>query len=144
MTPTGVKMDTLPLDLQQLWNESSDAVDPVMAFNTVMGHVHLHVPDLEQARSFYIDQLGFDLMCTFPGALFVAAGGYHHHLGLNTWAGNGLPPEGTAKLLQFDIHLGSVDAIQRLAMSLFFEIEEPWATELIVSDLFDNRICFLA
>ncbi|PFN07567.1 MULTISPECIES: VOC family protein [Bacillus cereus group] len=61
---------------------------------TVMGHIHLHVADLEEAKRFYVDGLGFEV--TIParnGALFVSAGGYHHHVGLNTWQGEGVPPQ---------------------------------------------------
>jgi catechol 2,3-dioxygenase len=58
-----------------------------------VGHVHLHVGDLERGRAFYRDVLGFDLVMFFPGqAAFVSAGGYHHHLGFNTWRGLGVPP----------------------------------------------------
>ncbi len=59
----------------------------------VVGHLHLHVGDLERGLAFYRDVLGFELMTFFPGAAaFVAAGGYHHHLGFNVWRGNGVPP----------------------------------------------------
>ena len=58
-----------------------------------MGHVHLHVPHLDAAEAFYFGRVGFEpTVRGYPGALFVAAGGYHHHLGLNTWAGAGAPP----------------------------------------------------
>jgi catechol 2,3-dioxygenase len=54
---------------------------------TTVGHVHFYVEDLEKARAFYVDALGFDVTFDgYPGALFVASGGYHHHVGLNTWA----------------------------------------------------------
>jgi catechol 2,3-dioxygenase len=60
---------------------------------TVLGHMHLHVADLEKARAFYCSVLGFDLILNYGGsASFVSAGGYHHHIGLNTWAGGGAPP----------------------------------------------------
>jgi catechol 2,3-dioxygenase len=60
---------------------------------TVMGHMHLHVSDLNAAKRFYVDVLGFELVTRYgPSAMFVAAGGYHHHVGLNTWAGVGAPP----------------------------------------------------
>ena len=60
---------------------------------TTLGHVHLQVSDLAAAEAFYAGALGFDVMVRgYPGALFVAAGGYHHHLGLNTWASAGGPP----------------------------------------------------
>jgi catechol 2,3-dioxygenase len=57
-----------------------------------IGHVHLKVSDLERAVSFYRDVLGFELMERFPGAAFLSAGGYHHHIGLNTWESRGGPP----------------------------------------------------
>jgi catechol 2,3-dioxygenase len=59
----------------------------------VVGHVHLHVGDLERGLGFYRDVLGFELMTFMPGAAaFVSAGGYHHHLGFNIWRGQGVPP----------------------------------------------------
>ncbi len=57
-----------------------------------MGHVHLHVGDVEDALRFWRDLIGFEVMTRFPSAAFIAAGGYHHHLGLNTWRGEGVPP----------------------------------------------------
>jgi catechol 2,3-dioxygenase len=58
-----------------------------------VGHVHLHVGDLERGLAFYRDVLGFELVMFFPGqAAFVSAGGYHHHLGFNVWRGEGVPP----------------------------------------------------
>jgi catechol 2,3-dioxygenase len=59
----------------------------------LVGHVHLHVGDLDRGVGFYRDVLGFELMTFMPGAAaFVAAGGYHHHLGFNVWRGEGVPP----------------------------------------------------
>ncbi len=64
-----------------------------LAAGTDIGHVHLHVSDLARAEEFYCGVLGFDVtQRSYPGALFVAAGGYHHHIGLNIWAGQGAPP----------------------------------------------------
>ena len=58
-----------------------------------MGHVHLHVPHLDDAEAFYCGPIGFEpTLRGYPGALFVSAGGYHHHLGMNTWVGVGAPP----------------------------------------------------
>ena len=57
-----------------------------------MGHVHLHVGDIEAATRFYLDGLGFSLMAQLPTARFVAAGGYHHHVGFNVWRGVGVAP----------------------------------------------------
>lgn len=65
-----------------------------------IGHVHLKVADLERALNFYCGVLGFELKQQIPGAAFVAAGGYHHHIGLNTWEsfGGSPPPAGTTGL----------------------------------------------
>src|SRR5437763_8926077 len=70
-----------------------------------VGHVHLHVGDLEQALGFYQGVLGFDLMTRYPGALFLSAGGYHHHVGVNTWRGEGVgpAPAGTVGLREWTI-----------------------------------------
>jgi catechol 2,3-dioxygenase len=57
-----------------------------------VGHVHLHVSDLPEGLGFYRDVLGFEPMATMPSAAFMSAGGYHHHLGFNTWRGEGVPP----------------------------------------------------
>jgi catechol 2,3-dioxygenase len=56
-----------------------------------VGHLHLHVGDVEEALAFYRDVVGFEVQTLFSGAAFVSAGGYHHHLGLNTWRGEGIP-----------------------------------------------------
>jgi catechol 2,3-dioxygenase len=89
-----VVMATEPLDLDDVAHTAGadrewSGLDP----GTVMGHVHLHVPDLPAAEQRYCADIGFTPMLRrYPGALFVAAGGYHHHLGLNVWAGRGAPP----------------------------------------------------
>ncbi len=82
-----------------------------MPRGTVLGHVHLHVGDLAQASALYHEALGLDAMVwSYPGALFLAAGGYHHHLGLNTWAGADATPPGEkdARLLEWQIVMPSV------------------------------------
>jgi catechol 2,3-dioxygenase len=105
-----IAMATLPLDLQDLLGElGSDAGEPTPAQlpeGTRMGHVHLHVSDLRGAERFYGQLLGFDVTARgYPGALFMSAGGYHHHLGLNVWAGQGAPPPppGSTGLRSFDV-----------------------------------------
>jgi catechol 2,3-dioxygenase len=89
-----IVMATDPLDLQGVAAEPGAEVPwRGMDSGTRIGHVHLHVADLHEAEALYCGRVGFDVMVrTYPGALFVAAGGYHHHLGLNTWAGAGAPP----------------------------------------------------
>lgn len=89
-----VHMVTEPIDWNGLLREARGHEWRGLPSGTVIGHVHLHVRDLEEAHRFYCEQLGFDVMLDgqrFMGALFVAAGGYHHHLGLNVWAGRGAP-----------------------------------------------------
>ena len=82
-----------PLDVDDLLSDPAASESEPMPLGTVMGHVHLHVADLVSAHEFYVRVLGFEVTQRFgPGALFVSAGGYHHHLGLNTWAGVGAPP----------------------------------------------------
>ena len=88
-------MATLPLDLRNLLAELDRApdVEPLAPIGTRIGHVHLQVSDLTEAESFYAGVLGFDVTVRrYPGALFLSAGGYHHHIGLNTWQSAGAPP----------------------------------------------------
>ena len=71
---------------------------------TTMGHVHLHVGSLEDAEAFYHGALGLDkTVWSYPGALFLAAGGYHHHLGTNIWAPGPAPAAQHARLLQWEL-----------------------------------------
>ena len=78
-----------------------------------VGHVHLHVGDLESALEFWRDLIGFEVMTRFPSAAFIAAGGYHHHLGLNTWRGEGVPPmpAGTVGLRHWTVVLASPEEV---------------------------------
>lgn len=80
-------MDTRPLDIRSLLLASGGDEWTGMPPGTRVGHLHLHVNDLSRAEAFYRYGLGFQpTVWSFPGALFLSAGGYHHHLGLNTWA----------------------------------------------------------
>jgi catechol 2,3-dioxygenase len=107
-------MATDPLDLQGVHDEPGaetawNGLEP----GTVIGHVHLHVPHLDTAEKFYCARIGFDpILRRYPGALFVSAGGYHHHLGLNTWTGVGAPPppENAVGLRSFTIESSSVQS----------------------------------
>jgi catechol 2,3-dioxygenase len=98
-----------PIDLDELFSHlrEGDRLDVPMPEATKMGHVHLHVADVEDALRFYHDLVGFDVMGHVPGVGFVSAGGYHHHLGLNTWAGRGArpAPPGSAGLRRFTVEL---------------------------------------
>ncbi|MBS1869181.1 MAG: VOC family protein [Actinobacteria bacterium] len=112
-------MATLPLDLDDLareldGEEGDGEADRGMPPGTTLGHVHLQVADLGAAEAFYAGALDFEVTVRgYPGALFVAAGGYHHHLGLNTWASAGGPPADPAArgLRDFAIRFG--DAAER-------------------------------
>jgi catechol 2,3-dioxygenase len=88
-----VEMDTLALDLNSLREVAGDPGTGVPV-GTDVGHVHLEVTDLRAARAFYVDTLGLDTRQEWDRALFVAAGGYHHHVGLNTWNGRSTPAGG--------------------------------------------------
>jgi catechol 2,3-dioxygenase len=88
-----LRMVADPLDVEAILAEAAGDGGAGLAAGTTIGHVHLHVSRLADAERFYVDVLGFELMQRYgPSALFVSAGGYHHHFGLNTWAGVGAPP----------------------------------------------------
>jgi catechol 2,3-dioxygenase len=98
-----------PIDMTELFSHltEDDSIEAPMPAATKMGHVHLHVADVDEALGFYHDLVGFDVMGHVPGVGFISAGGYHHHLGLNEWAGRGArpAPPGSAGLRQFTIEL---------------------------------------
>jgi catechol 2,3-dioxygenase len=105
-----IEMATLPLDLDSLLAErgDDDGESTEAPSGTRIGHVHLHVADVAAAEEFYAGVLGFDVTVRgYPGALFLSAGGYHHHIGVNTWAGEGAPapPPGSRGLRHFEIVL---------------------------------------
>jgi catechol 2,3-dioxygenase len=118
-----VEMATLPLDLDSLVREAtgSDAEPERMSDATRIGHVHLQVADLAEAERFYADTLGFEVTVRgYPGALFMSAGGYHHHVAVNTWAGDGAaPPEpGSRGLRWFEIALPTRQELERVERRL--------------------------
>lgn len=100
------RMGTWPLDLDGLLTEAPAVPFEGLVPGTAMGHVHLRVANVDDTVHFYRDVLGLDLMAQLgPQAAFLSAGGYHHHLGANTWESAGAPPapEGTAALRRFTI-----------------------------------------
>jgi catechol 2,3-dioxygenase len=130
-----------PLDLDNLLavvtgEEPRRAAGPGL----VVGHVPLHVGDLERGLSFYRDVLGFDLMTFMPGAAaFVSAGGYHHHLGFNVWRGEGVPPapEGSVGLRHWTVVLDTseqVEAVRERVQAAGIETEEREDGGFLVRD----------
>jgi catechol 2,3-dioxygenase len=122
-TDGNIVMSTLPLDLRDLLSEAGDdaSATGAMAPGTRIGHVHLQVADLRAAEDFYAGVLGFEVTVRgYPGALFVSAGGYHHHIGLNTWAGEGAaaPPPGARGLRFFEVDLAAGDELARVTERL--------------------------
>jgi catechol 2,3-dioxygenase len=114
-------MATDPLDLSGLVGAADTAAWGGLPAGTVMGHVHLHVGDLALASAFFSDAIGFDrTVWHYPGALFLAADGYHHHLGTNTWAGTGATPptEDEAQLLAWTIALPGPAALEAISEHL--------------------------
>jgi catechol 2,3-dioxygenase len=133
-----LRMATDPLDLDGLLAEPVPAGDAaVLPAATSIGHVHLRVSSLEASERFYVGIIGFELTQRFgPGAIFVAAGGYHHHLGLNTWesAGAAPPPRGAIGLHHFDVLLPGAAALEDVAARVRaagISIEETAAGPLV-------------
>jgi catechol 2,3-dioxygenase len=141
-----VRMATDPLDIRGLLAEAERHDEPWTGLRagTRLGHIHLQVGDIAQAEVFYCDDLGFDVMARMPSALFVSAGGYHHHIGLNTWHSRGTAPApaGTAGLRFFTLDLPNEEAhravVARIAAAgLAYTEAEP---AVVVRDPWQNTI----
>jgi catechol 2,3-dioxygenase len=109
-----VRMAADPVDLRGVLAEGDALAQPWngLPAGTRLGHMHLQIADIATARAFYVDTLGFDLVAEMPSALFVSAGGYHHHIGMNTWhsRGAGPTPDDTAGLRFFTIDFATEEA----------------------------------
>jgi len=141
-----IAMATNPLDVRSLIEAAGDAPWTGAPAGTVVGHVHLHVGDLGRAAGFYHAALGLDkVVWDYPGALFLSAGGYHHHLGLNTWAaGAPLAGEDDARLLEWTVVVPTAEdaeAAERSVEAAGYPVardgrgwraEDPWGTPLRV------------
>lgn len=103
-----VRMGTHPLDLEAV--EGAAAGDSGLPAGTDIGHVHLEVSSLEAFRDFYVDTVGFEVQVDEPGAVFVSAGGYHHHIGANTWNQRSGPVGGRG-LSWFEVLLPDTEAL---------------------------------
>jgi catechol 2,3-dioxygenase len=143
-----VEMYTIALDVPSLLHTiASEAPQPQAARGLRMGHLHLHVADVERGLAFYRDVLGFEVMVNLGSAAFVSAGGYHHHLGFNVWLGEdvGPRPDGTAGLRQWIIVLErdeEVEAVRERVRAAGLPAEErdggfrardPWGTAVVVT-----------
>lgn len=143
-----VEMATDPLDVDDLLHEVENDSTPWNGVHaeTDIGHIHLHVSDLQKAEAFYCGVLGFEVtQRSYPGALFIAAGGYHHHLGLNIWAGKGAPPPPpeAVGLREFSIMIADAATLEVLKMRLQsakISFEEKSAAAIATRDHDGNRL----
>ena len=143
-----LQMSTLFLDPNEYLQThlTDDAVGGVAQSHGKVGHVHLQVGDIPTARAFYIDALGFETTVdSFPGALFAAAGGYHHHVAMNTWRSAGAGPRAAALGLgDVAITVPSRDDLDALAARLTHHrlpfsdtgrdivVSDPWGAQVTV------------
>jgi catechol 2,3-dioxygenase len=108
-----------PIAWQSLIDEAGEQTWQGLAPDTILGHIHLHVADLHASEQFYCGLLGFDVMAHMEdSALFISAGGYHHHIGLNTWAGQTPPPPNAAGLQYYTIVLPHNAELEKLVTIL--------------------------
>jgi catechol 2,3-dioxygenase len=146
-----LQMATDPLDLRALLTEAKADGRPWdgLAAGTRLGHMHLQVADIPQARDFYHGVLGFDIIFDWErmGALFLSAGGYHHHLGLNTWHSRGgrPAPEGSAGLRYFTVHLPDTEALAEVVARIDsagiarrdelggIVVDDPWRNSIFLT-----------
>jgi catechol 2,3-dioxygenase len=112
----GVKIVTLPLDIEDLLAQSEGEPSAAIEPGTHIGHVHLKVSDVPRAVAFYRDALGLDEQARLPSAGFLSAGGYHHHIGLNSWQSQGgqPAPDSAPGLRQVKLELSDVEALSAL------------------------------
>ena len=141
-----VQMATDPVDLRGVLAEGDRVGEPWAGLpaGTRLGHMHLQVGDIAQARAFYHDVLGFDIVAQMPTALFLSAGGYHHHIGMNIWHSAGAPPapEDTAGLRFYTVDFATEQAraavVARLAATGIPYEETPSA--VVLTDPWQNTI----
>ncbi|CAN5785715.1 catechol 2,3-dioxygenase [soil metagenome] len=143
-----VQMASDPVDIRGLLVEADRAGEPWtgLAVGTRLGHIHLQIGDIAEGARFYHDLLGFDIVAQMPSALFVSAGGYHHHIGMNIWHSRGASPApvGTVGLRFFTIDFPTTEARQavlaRLEAAGFasnetaagIAIQDPWHNTLLL------------
>jgi len=112
-------MTTDPLDIESVIAAGGGELWTGAPRGTTMGHVHLHVGSLAEAEAFYHRVLGLDkTVWNYPGALFLSAGGYHHHLGTNVWSQGPAPSEDQAQLLEWELLVPTGDDVAAVSQSL--------------------------
>ena len=140
-------MTTNPLDVADVVRAAGGAPWTGAPTGTVIGHVHLYVRDLDEASAFYHEALGLDkVVWGYPGALFMSAGGYHHHLGTNTWASAApLATDDDARLVDWEIVVPNAASAARAAESLESHgadvrregrdvvARDPWGTQVRIT-----------
>lgn len=131
-----ITMATLPLDARGLVAAAGKTPWTGLPRGTVIGHVHLYVGDIDRAAAFYHDLVGFDkIVWSYPGALFMSAGGYHHHLGTNIWAAQAPPAsENDARLIEWEIvvpNTKDVDAVEASVKQGGAAVERDGSTILL-------------
>jgi catechol 2,3-dioxygenase len=135
-----VAMDTLYIDPINYINSNASERGAV---DKKLGHIHLRIGDINEARKFYVNLLGFDITASMPGALFVSVAGYHHHIGLNTWLSSGAGVRTpTLGLSDVTISLSSEQDVSNLASRLeqanhpfthahgIVHVADPWGNQL--------------
>jgi catechol 2,3-dioxygenase len=144
-----VQMASDPVDIRGVLEEAQREDQPWrgMAAGTRLGHMHLQVGDIPRAEAFYHDVLGFDVVARMPSALFVSAGGYHHHIGMNTWQsrGAGPAPAGFAGLRFFTIESPTEEARANLVGRVraaglearehdgVVAVDDPWQNRILLT-----------
>jgi len=143
-----VQMASDPIDFKSLFAEVKDndpALNNIAVPNgTKLGHMHLRVGNIPKAREFYHGPLGFDVVAEMPTALFLSAGGYHHHIGMNVWESmDGKPtPKNSAGLREFSISLPDQAELDRLTQQIEaagISVERN-DDSVLVLDPFETRI----
>jgi catechol 2,3-dioxygenase len=137
-------MTTIALDVPSVIAAGNSEPWSGMPAGTVLGHVHLYVQSIDDAERFYHSAVGFDkVVWSYPGALFMSAGGYHHHLGTNTWAaGAPVSTDDDARLIEWEIVVPTLEDVDEAAAAIAaagFEtrrdgtgvaVRDPWGTQL--------------
>lgn len=147
-----IAMATEPLDVEALLAQAAAEPKPWSGIHpdTDVGHVHLQVSDLVRAEAFYQGLLGLEVTQRgYPGALFLSAGGYHHHLGINVWAGTGAPapPPDAVGLLSFALQLPDrtswsevLARVEEAGVEIEASHEYPHAESVLIRDASKNGV----